>query len=672
MAARPLVARFVLTLHDRLSSGLFAIQRRLQALRQAAGRFGLGGGLAEQLQGLRQGTRQLALAGAAAAAVSFAGPVREAAAFEDALRQSAQTAGLTGAAVEERIAQQAAAYQRLAQQTGQSSMDIARTAGQMAAAGMNPELVQQFLPVLARVATATGAALTDLGSVGVRLNQNLRIDSPEELNRSFASMIQSARDGSVEMRDMARLFPALTAQVEALGVRGRPAVDMLGSLLQVAARGAATADVAGNNLQNFLSKLTSPETVRNFREMGVNLEAVMQDAARRGINPVHAVVQEIRTLSRGNMFRVGELFGDEQVLNFLRPMLGNTREYLTLLRGAAAAQTGLIDQSFEDRFRGMQVQLNLLMEQFVQLGRVIGMSVGRALPGWNAALEATLGGIERLEAAYPGLIGNVVQAIGGMLVLAGVLFILGRAVMPVVLALRVMWGAARLLLLPIRMLGALLMLLRVPLLAIAGLATALGVAFVVAGLHIYRHWDRFAPYFQQLWEGVQGIFRGFITFLTGVFLLDSGMAIAGLRQVWDGIKTAASALWEAVKQIFTDFGTWLDGWTGGALSAALALLERVATTMQNIRQSFSRGQEFQSPEAPALGEGQRRLGNRAQGLYPTPPAANDPAAAANDRRVQVGGEITVRLPPGFGAEITSSNPDVPITAGNRGATRNRP
>jgi hypothetical protein len=463
---------------------------------------------------------------------------------------------------------------------------------------------------------------------------------------------------------MARLFPTLTAQVEALGVRGRPAVDMLGALLQTAARGAATADGAGDNLANFLSKLTSPETVRNFRDMGVNLEAVMQDAARRGINPVHAVVQEIRTLTQGNMFRVGELFGDMQVLNFLRPMLANTREYLALLRGAAAAQAGLIDQGFDDRFRGMQIQFDLLKEQLVQLGRVIGTSVGRALPQMNEALAGLLSGIERLEQAYPGLIGDAVLAVGGFMLLSAALFMVARVLAPVLFAIR-------LLLLPLRMLGGLLMLLRVPLLAIGALATGLGVAFVVAGLHIYRNWDRFAGYFETLLGGVRTILRGFVTFLTGVFTLDMGMAVTGLTQVWEGFKTAASALWDAVKQIFTDFGDWLNGWTGGALYGALNMVNDLLKAIGRIPSILPGGREVPPPTPLTPEEAERR--RRTNGRFLPPPAANDPKDAANDRDVRVGGTVTIELAPGLVLrDSRSDNPDVPITAGNRGATRGRP
>jgi TP901 family phage tail tape measure protein len=584
---RSLVAQFIIRLQDRTSAGLGAIQRRLQGLAQVARRVGVAGGIA--------------------AAVTFAGPLREAAAFDDVLRQTAMTAGLSGRAVEEFIARQGGAYQRLARETGQSSMAIAQNAGQMAAAGLNPELVSRFSPILARFATATGASMADLGQVAVRLNQNLKIESVEEMEGALAGMLQASRDGSVEIGDMARIFPSLTAQVEALGVRGRPAVNMLASLLQVAARGAATSAEAGNNLGNFLSKLTAPETVKNFQEMGVDLEAVMQDAARRSINPIEAIIQKVRELSGGNMFRVGALFGDMQVLNFLRPMLAGTREYLTILEGARNANTSIVDASFEDRFRGLQIQLALTGEIATQFGRRLGVALTPAITMLADGMKWLMDRMEQLDGDFPGLLNHIGLGMGAFTVLAAAAGLLGLVIGPIGAGLLVLKGALGIAMAPLHGLVRLLMALGAPAGVAAGAVTLLATGMVMAALHIWRNWDRFSGFFRQMARGLVSIAAGVGQYFMGVFTLDAQRSVAGLLQIWGGLRGFFAGLWDTIKGVFNDFTTWVDGWTGGAATTALNALLKLIQDLQKawdaFRTSFTTGElPSIAGVGPALGQ----------------------------------------------------------------------
>lgn len=418
-AGRDMIARLILTLTDRATSGLRALQSRIA-------------GIAAQ-------ARRIAGIGILGGALTFGALVPQAAAFEDVLRQTAITAGRAGPAVEEMIRRTQARYEALALATGQRSRAIAEAAGQLIAAGLQPELIEQLLPTLARTATATGATLSDLSSTAIALNQNLRI-GPQEMASALAALAQAGKEGRFELRDMARSFPQLTAAAEALGLRGREGVNSLAAMLQVARRGAATADEAANNLANFLQKITGPETVKHFREMGVDLQAVLADAARRGINPVEAVVQKIRELSRGNMFRVGELFGDLQVLNFLRPVLRaeGVEEYLRVLQAAGQASRGLIDTDFESRARGMLIQLELLSERIEQLGRRVALAAGTNLPLLNEALRVTQEFLADVDQRFPGAIDAtlkwgaaivaLVAAFGAIGTIVGLLNPIGAAV----------------------------------------------------------------------------------------------------------------------------------------------------------------------------------------------------------------------------------------------------
>lgn len=88
------------------------------------------------------------------------------------------------------------------------------------------------------------------------------------------------------VKDMARNFPELTANASALKMQGVPAVASLAAALQIAMKSAGSADQAANNMSNFLGKITSPDTVKNFKKMGIDIEKEMKSAAAKGTDPL--------------------------------------------------------------------------------------------------------------------------------------------------------------------------------------------------------------------------------------------------------------------------------------------------------------------------------------------------------------------------------------------------
>lgn len=545
-AGRNLTARFILSLRDGVSAGLGALKARLDGLAAAGRRIGL--------------------LGAGVAAISFAGPIASAAAYQDALLQTQITAGGVGPAALLAAAEAGRAFERLALETGQRSAELATAAQNLVAAGLNREEVAAFMPVLARTATATGATLDDLSRTAVALRQNLSITSASEMADALGGMTQAGKAGMFELRDMAREFPVLTANVQALGLSGRVASDSLAAMLQVARRGAGTSAEAATNLNNFLAKITAPETRRNFEQIGVNLEGVLADAARQGINPIEAVLQKIRERTGGNMFRMGELFGDMQVLNFLRPMLQGITEYQEVLEGARAANVGLIDQDFGTRMQGAAMSLALVQERAEQLMRRVGLGSAVVLGPLNQFLGLVQDGLGWMDANYPGVIDQTIGWGASLVVLAGVLGVVVPAVGFLATGFAMMLGPLKLLLLPFRLVLAGVMALGAPLGVAAAAVALLAVALAAAAFNIWRNWDRFAGFFSAMWAGIRGVFGGFIDFVAGVFTGDTRRIVAGLTAMWEGFGAFFGGMWGVVRQSFTDFTGWVDGWTGGALS----------------------------------------------------------------------------------------------------------
>jgi Phage-related minor tail protein len=587
-ANRDMTASLILRLVDRISAPLAGLRTKLSGLGTAARRVGLGFGV---------------LAG-----LSFLGPLQQAAAFEDSLRQNAITAGQSGKAAEDMIATTARAYQGLALRTGQMSTDIAKAAGALFAANLPQDLIDQFLPVLAKTATATAATLEDLSSTAIALNQNLGISGPQQMADAFGALVVAGKEGRFELRDMAREFPMLTASVANLGLKGRDAVNSLGAMLQVARRGAGSSSEAANNLANFLQKITSPEAVRNFAAAGVDLKRVLADAAKKGLNPVETVIEKIRGIAKGDQFKLGALFQDTQVLNFLKAAIPNTAEYIRILQVAKKASDSVVGVDFETRSKGQLIQLKIIEERLTQIGRRMQTAFGAALlDPLSTVLGKVQDGIARLDTAFPGLLESMAGGGAVIAAVAGGLGLLGLAAAGVSSGLAVLGGAFALLASPI------------------GIAVAGAVLFTAAAAKIIASWGQIVPYLRGWGQQMQQVLEAFSLWLDGWTRRIGDATVGAIRDAWGGL------------------GTWFDGLLSGIGARFDALIARVTGALDRLKSLLpsipSAPGVPAAPGAPAAPAAPRRDGKMGPGGFYGP-------ASFQQGQAPVTGRIVVEAAPG--------------------------
>lgn len=414
-------------------------------------------GLRSALDGIGKAARQIGLVSGAIAAISFMGPIQEAAAFQQQLLDIAGTSNLIGDQAFAMVDQSKERYEALALSIGQYSDTVAKGAGQMIAAGLDQKLVDQSIGSIGRAATAANAEFADMSGVATQLLQTLRIPA-DQLDNSLGALVTAGKLGSFELKDMAKYFPTLTSQMVKFGVTGREAVNFLASALQIARKGTSDPAEAANNLKNFLSKILAPATIKNFKDAGVDIEAVMRDAATKGINPIEAVVQKITKLTgvsgkeiegllkkakanglegadalasvREQLEKIhgagalGEIFGDMQVMDFLIPMLANIDEYKQIKEEVAKATGAVIDGDFETQMDGLNRQLITFGEIGTQVSREVGLAFGTLMPTINAYLMNALkwlreldketGGMVRQGLAFAGVAVLVATALGAL------------------------------------------------------------------------------------------------------------------------------------------------------------------------------------------------------------------------------------------------------------------
>ena len=517
--------------------------------------------LKSNLERAGEAMRKIGAATAVISAISFIGPLNEAAAFQQQLLDIAGTAELTGASAFKFVDEAKTKYEAMALEIGQTSETIAAGAGKMIAAGLDVKDVHASLKDIGEAATAANAQFDDMAGVATSMMQNLKVPAAD-VRDALGALVAAGKLGSFELKDMAREFPNLTSQVSKFGVTGREAVNFLGSGLQVAMKGAADTSIAANNFSNFLAKALAPRTVKNFSELGVDIEKVMKDAATKGINPLEAMLSKVRQITgvsqkeidaymakakangltgaealsyvRNELEKIGaagkisEIFGDQQVLDFVVPALANVDTFKAIKEQVASATGAMTDADFETQMQGLNVQKRMLTEIGTQFSREWGLAFGTWLPVINSGLQTLLQSFRNIDAASGGWLKKALGIGAGFVLLATALGAVGFVLPLITAGFSALAGAAGLLFSPI---GAIIALL-------AG-----------AGMLIWKNWDAIAPALKDFWERLKDT---------------AGNAWDGIKNAWGKAKPFMADLFQRMKRDGGNAWTTISNQTGRA------------------------------------------------------------------------------------------------------------
>mgnify|MGYP002651676425 CR=1 FL=1 len=356
----------ILTLKDQLSaplrvaqSGVAALAAQIKETNGVAQKMSIAlGGVADAARRVATLSAQAAAAGQLATGFGLETYARNAMDVEHRLAALGNTANMSNGELDEmydRIKQAARA-------TNQFTSDLLTANEQLIAAGLEWRKALDITPVLGKVATATQATMGDLAQTAYALSSNLRVPV-EQMQAAFERLTVAGQSGQFELKDMAREFAKLGASMGSLRLTGLENVSRLGAALQIARRGAGDAAEAANNLQNFLVKLAAPEVQKNFAKFGIDLPRLLKRARDEGLDPFLVTLKAIQKATGGDEFKLGELFGDMQVQNFIKPMLLYTEDYKKLVAEIDSAN-GVIEGNFTrmmgttaERWKQFRIQL---------------------------------------------------------------------------------------------------------------------------------------------------------------------------------------------------------------------------------------------------------------------------------------------------------------------------
>jgi TP901 family phage tail tape measure protein len=281
--------------------------------------------------------------------------------------------------------------------------------------GMKLDAATDAIGPAGRLATAYKVELPDAANSAFAAISNLKVAS-RDTARIFDTMAAAGNAGGFEVRDMARNFPSLTAQMQALGEKGIPAVADLSSALQVAMHTAGSADEAANNIQNLLGKINAPGTISAFKKnFGIDLPAAMKKLTDEGYSSMEAISLLTKKATGGDMKKLGFAFEDQQARMGILALIQNMEEYRDIRRQAMQSG-GTVDQAFGQRAsRDATVQWRAFMGTASRLAIVLGTTLLPVMTDVLGSVSTAVTAFSNWAQANPALAGALMKGVAALI-----------------------------------------------------------------------------------------------------------------------------------------------------------------------------------------------------------------------------------------------------------------
>ncbi|MBE5529186.1 phage tail tape measure protein [Laribacter hongkongensis] len=209
--------------------------------------------------------------------------------------------------------EQLESYVRAATLEGGSRDDNAAALDKLIARNVfTPEEAGEILPMISRAATAAGASTEEMTGVAMAAVQNAKIPV-EQIPKALGMALRAGQLGGFELKDMATWLPKMLAMGGLSGLRGTDGLASILAASQLAVTAAGSPDDAGNNVVNFLQKITSSDTANDFKkigsrtltdrkkgEKGIDLYGTLSAARKEGVDPVEAFTRLVRKVAESD------------------------------------------------------------------------------------------------------------------------------------------------------------------------------------------------------------------------------------------------------------------------------------------------------------------------------------------------------------------------------------
>lgn len=213
------------------------------------------------------------------------------------------------------------------------------------------------LPALTKTMTANNADPVDVAALVNKLYGNGVVKDENGLARAMNMIVAAGQAGGFEFKDLAKYLPEQIGIGKSAGLTGLEGLQKILVMNEAAVMTAGTRDIAGRNVFNLLSKVTSSDTAKDFERMGRgDLGEYMMRQRAKGVDAV-TVWQNI----------IEQELNKDPQLKKLKAQLANTKdktEQRNLIDGISELAKGNVIVNY---FQDMQAKNALLAYQNTEL-----------------------------------------------------------------------------------------------------------------------------------------------------------------------------------------------------------------------------------------------------------------------------------------------------------------
>ncbi|KAB0494025.1 phage tail tape measure protein [Pseudomonas vancouverensis] len=395
--------------------------------------------LGEGAEGMKSTLGQ-AVAGTAVMAI----PTKVSADFGAIIRDISIKAGIAGTSEETQMSK---TIVDTAKDSGMARNQVAEVVNALVGAGMDLSKALDYAPTAAKFVIGQGSDGGETAKMINALGQNARITDPAVMQKALEAIAYQGQAGSFEAADMARWFPELLAGMGKLGITGMDSVTQLGAMLQVQMKTAGGADEAANNLKNWMEKIGSGDTIKAYKDVGIDYQASMNTGLQNGKSTLEssfelaqryiaatdpkkaaAMAEATAKISKETdpekakamiasleqALRTGDLFADMQVKGALTAYMQNKELYSRLKKESASA-SGILDKNLEERRQTSSQKWAEMAQAMDDSMRAIGDALRPVTDGVADGLAVVGRGLSSVSDESPRLVQAVAAVAAGFI-----------------------------------------------------------------------------------------------------------------------------------------------------------------------------------------------------------------------------------------------------------------
>lgn len=386
-----------LSLVDRVSGPAKRIDQNLENLRQQQRR---NSEMFDQHRNAMLGS----VAAAYVLARAISEPIQSSIAFSTQLEDIRQKADMSSEAIE-RLGR---AARDTGLETAQGASNIAGAIDSMVGSGdVTPEQAQEISVPLGKASFAYQADTTEMANATSAMVAQLGI-SADAMEKAYDIMAVGGKQGKFELKDMAAQFPGVLANAKSLGIEGEKGLASIVAWLQISRKGTADGSSAATNLSEFMGKIMSQNSIKNFKGAGVDIVAEMARAIENNVDPIEHAIGVINGLTDGQRDKMGELFADKQVTDFLLQATKGVEEYRRI-RDEALAADGTVERDFQARLATPGGAIARFEASIENLNIAIGNSLVPALADFARSVTPMIDGVASFVDANQNLVKAIVE-----------------------------------------------------------------------------------------------------------------------------------------------------------------------------------------------------------------------------------------------------------------------